>query len=162
MKSRKKMKFITNAAIVAALYVILTYLTSILGLASGAVQCRLSEALLVLPMFTPAAIPGLFVGCFLSNLLTGGVIADVVFGSAATLIGAAGAYLLRKRKPYISTSVNVLANAITVPFVLKFAYALDEGIMYFVATVGLGEVISCSLLGTILYKAVKKHEKVLF
>ncbi len=162
MKSRKKLKLITNGAIIAALYVALTYLTSVLGLANGAVQCRLSEALLVLAMFTPSAIPGLFVGCFLSNLLTGCVIADVVFGSVATLIGATGVYLLRKRTPAVSTSVNVVSNAVIVPFILKYAYGLDEGILYFVATVALGEIISCTLLGTILYKTLKKREKTLF
>ena len=162
MKRVKKSGFVARAALIAALYVVLTYLTSVLGLASGAIQCRLSEGLMVLAMFSPSAIPGLFFGCALSNFLTGCVLPDIVFGSIATLIGALGVYVLRKNHPVIATSINVLANMIIVPLVLKFAYGLDGGFVYFVATVGLGEIISCSVLGTFMYKAVKKHEKNLF
>lgn len=162
MKNRKKVKFVTNAAIIAALYVVLTYLTSVLGLASGAVQCRLSEALIVFAVFTPSAISGLFVGCFLSNLVTGGIIVDVVFGSAATLVGAVFAYALRKKPVPVATSVNVAVNALIVPLVLKYAYGLDGAFIYFVSTVALGEIISCTFLGTLLHKSLKKYENILF
>ena len=81
-------KKMTQAAIIAALYVVLTYLAGMLGLASGAIQIRFSEALTILPVFTPAAIPGLFAGCILSNLFTGCALPDIVVGSLATLIGA--------------------------------------------------------------------------
>ena len=86
----KKVLFLTQAAAIAALYFVLTWLASMLGLSSGAIQVRFSEALTILPFFTPAAIPGLFIGCLLSNFLTGAVVWDVVFGSIATLIGAVG------------------------------------------------------------------------
>ena len=162
MKSSKQVKFVTHAAIIAALYVVLTYIANAAGLASRDIQCRLSEALLVLPMFTPAAIPGLFAGCFLSNLLTGCMAADIVFGSIATLMGAVGAYFLRKHHPSLSTSVNVIANMIIVPLVLKYTYGLDGGLWYFFVTVGIGEIISCTVLGTLLYGSLKKHEKMLF
>ncbi|MBR2021386.1 MAG: QueT transporter family protein, partial [Clostridia bacterium] len=92
-----KTRYVSHAAIISAIYVVLTYLTNLIGLANGAVQCRLSEALCVLPAFTPAAIPGLFIGCFLSNLLTGCALPDIVFGSAATLLGAYGTKLLSQR-----------------------------------------------------------------
>ena len=84
----KKVLFAVQAAMIAALYVVLTYITNLLGLASGTIQVRFSEALCILPVFTPAAIPGLFIGCLISNLITGGIIWDIIFGSIATLLGA--------------------------------------------------------------------------
>ena len=93
---------ITMAGIIAAIYVVLTFVAQAFGLASGAIQFRLSEVLTILPMFTAAAIPGLTVGCVLANILTGCAIWDVVFGSFATLLGAIGTHLLRKtNNPYL-------------------------------------------------------------
>ena len=83
----KKVLFLTQAAVIAAIYVVLTIFISAFNLASGAIQVRISEALTILPFFTPAAIPGLAIGCLLSNLLTGAAVYDVVFGSLATLLG---------------------------------------------------------------------------
>ena len=106
-----KSKYLTNAAIIAAVYIVLTLITNALGLANGAIQVRISEALCALPMFTPAAIPGLFIGCLLSNIFTGCVIWDVIFGSLATLIGAVFTYNLRKYRrlallpPIISNTI---------------------------------------------------------
>ncbi len=162
MKNRKRTRFITQSAIIAAMYVVLTYVTSFFGLASGAVQCRLSEALLVLPMFTPSAIPGLFIGCALSNLMTGCILPDVVFGSIATLFGAVGAYVFKDKHPVLATLPNVLSNMLIVPLVLRYAYALDEGLLYFVATVGAGEIISCSILGFAMHVFLKPHARILF
>ena len=79
----KKVTFIVQAAVIAALYVVLTFVANALGLASHTIQVRFSEALCILPVFTPAAIPGLWIGCLLANLLTGAVIYDVIFGSIA-------------------------------------------------------------------------------
>lgn len=162
MKTKRKIKAITTSAVIASLYVVLTYITCLFGLANGAVQCRLSESLLILPMFTPSAMSGLFIGCIISNILTGGIITDVIFGSLATLAGVVGVYLLRKRHPATATLANVVSNMIVVPFVLKYAYGLDGGLLYFVLTVGVGEIISCTVLGTVLYGFVKKYEKILF
>ena len=158
MKNRKKIRGIAVGAVVAALYVVLTYLANTLGLASGAIQVRLSEILTVMPVFTPFAIPGLFIGCILANVLTGCALWDVVFGSLATLIGAIGTYLLRKHN-LLSVVPPILANAIIVPFVLLFVYSLDGTYFYFFATVGIGEVISCGIFGTILLKSLKKYDK---
>ena len=84
----KRLALLTQGALIAALYTALTYLINYFGLANGAIQVRISEALTILPVFTPAAIPGLFIGCLLSNLLTGAAIWDIVFGSLASLLGA--------------------------------------------------------------------------
>ena len=101
-----KVQFIVHAAMIAAIYVVLTYFISAFNLASGAIQVRISEALTILPYFTPAAIPGLFVGCLLANLLTGAAIYDVIFGSLARLLGAVGtSFYARSRRWYqISSS----------------------------------------------------------
>ena len=107
----KKVLFLTQAAVIAAIYVVLTIFISAFNLASGAIQVRISEALTILPFFTPAAIPGLAIGCLLSNLLTGAAVYDVVFGSLATLLGAVGTYLLRKHK-FLCTLPPVIANMV--------------------------------------------------
>lgn len=159
----KKVTFITQAAVIAALYVVLTQLAKMLGLDSGAIQVRFSEALTILPFFTPAAIPGLFLGCFISNFLCGNIFWDIVFGSLATLIGAAGTYLIRKKTPeWCACIPPILANTIIVPFVLAYAYHFEGGIPYFMLTVGIGEILSCGVLGILLLKVLKKYRKYLF
>lgn len=158
----KKILFITHAAIIAALYVVLTYVANAFGLASGSIQIRLSEALTILPFFTPAAIPGLFIGCLLSNILTGGVILDIIFGSLATLIGALLSYKLRGNK-YLVPIPPILANAIIVPFILIYGYGLHSSTFSFLMlTVGIGEIISCGILGLLLLKALYKYKNMLF
>ena len=157
----KKTRFITHAALIAALYVVLTYVANALGLARGAIQVRFSEALTILPFFTPAAIPGLFVGCILSNFLTVCAIWDIIFGSIATLIGAIGTFALRKNK-WLTPLPPVLSNMIIIPFVLTYGYGIPGGIPYFMATIGLGEVISCYVLGMILLFSLNKYRNVLF
>jgi hypothetical protein len=102
----KKVLFITQAAMIAALYVVLTKLISAFNLASGAIQIRISEMLCILPVFTPAAIPGLFAGCLIANTLTGSIIWDIIFGSIATLLGAIGTYLLRKKALHLHSAAR--------------------------------------------------------
>lgn len=126
----KKVLLIVQAALIAAIYVVLTYFISAFNLASGAIQVRISEALTILPVFTPAAIPGLFIGCLLSNLLTGCMPLDVVFGSLATLIGACGTYALRKHK-WLAPLPPIVANTIIVPFVLAYVYMAEGTIPFF-------------------------------
>lgn len=157
----KKTRFITHAALIAALYVVLTYVANALGLASGAIQVRFSEALTILPYFTTAAIPGLFIGCILSNLLTGCALWDIVFGSIATLLGALGTHALRKQK-WLAPLPPVVANTLIVPFVLAYVYSVPDGIPYLMLTVGAGEVISCYVLGMILLFALSKYRNILF
>ncbi len=155
----KRTKTITQAAIIAALYVVLTFVANTLGLASGAIQIRLSEALTILPYFTPAAIPGLFVGCLISNILVGSVLWDVIFGSIATLLGAIGTYYLKKHK-WLAPIPPILSNAIIVPFVLVYAYGVTDALPFLAFTVGAGEVLSAGVLGMILLKSLEKHKDI--
>lgn len=146
---------------IAALYVVLTLLANALGLANYAIQVRFSEALTILPFFTPAAIPGLTIGCLLSNLLTGCMPLDILFGSLATLLGAVGTYLLRKRQ-WMAPLPPILANTVIVPFVLAYVYQFEGSIPYFMLTVGIGEILSCGVLGMILMGVLMKYRNVLF
>ena len=157
----RNLRFLCRGALVAALYVVLTWLCALVGLDKGVIQVRLSEALCVLPAFTGAAVPGLFVGCLLANLLTGSALPDVVFGSLATLIGALGAYFLRRHK-WLVPLPTVLANVLIIPFVLRFAYSLEGTIPYFMLTVGAGEVISAYICGMLLYAALVRQKAQLF
>lgn len=157
----KKVQFIVQGAMIAAIYVVLTYFISAFNLASGAIQVRISEALCVLPAFTPAAIPGLFIGCLISNLITGCMPLDVIFGSLATLIGAAGSYALRKHK-WLVPIPPIAANTLIVPFVLAYVYMFEGGVPYFMLTVGIGEIISCYVLGMILYHVLNRYRTVIF
>ena len=166
MKKNSNALFVANAGMIAALYVALTYVANLFGLASGAIQVRLSEALTILPVFSVAAIPGLTVGCVLANLLTGCAAWDVVFGSLATLIGAIGTRLLKK-KPLLAWIPPVLSNAAIVPVVLMKVYGVEDITVFgqtfggdsiwlmLVVTVGIGEIISCGVLGLLLWRSMK-------
>lgn len=156
-KMNSKVLFITQGAVIAALYVVLTHVANAMGLASGAVQIRLSEILTVLPYFTPAAVSGLFIGCITANLTTGCAPWDIVFGSFATLLGAVGTYMLRKAPFWTAPLPPIAANTIIVPFVIANVYGDTHTIPYLMATVGAGEVIACGVLGTILVLSLKKH-----
>ena len=144
---------LTFAAVIAALYVVLTYFAAGFDLASGAIQCRFSEALTVLPYFTPAAVPGLTIGCLFANFLTGAPAPDVIFGTLATLIGALGSFALRKNR-WLCSLPPVLSNALIIPFVLRYAYGVPDAHLLLVATVGAGELIACCLFGQILITAL--------
>lgn len=150
-------KFIATSGIIAAVYLVLTLFSSFFGMSSGPIQFRLSETLCILPCFTPAAIPGLFVGCLLGNIIAGGAILDIIFGSLATLIGAFGTYLLRRNK-WLAVIPPILANALIIPFVLSYGYGFTEGFWYFFATIGASEIISAGVFGVGLYGILKKNE----
>lgn len=152
---QKKTRFLTQSALIAALYVALTYVSAALGIASGAIQVRLSEALTILPALTGAAVPGLFVGCFTANLLTGAFLWDVIFGSLATLLGALGTRYLGK-KCYTAPIFPILSNTLIIPFVLKIVYGVGDGYPFLFATIFAGEFISCGILGVFLYKSFIK------
>ncbi|MCR4896285.1 MAG: QueT transporter family protein [Lachnospiraceae bacterium] len=156
----KKVLFMVQAAMIAAIYVVLTVFINAFNLASGAIQIRISEALTVLPFFTPAAVPGLFLGCLISNLVTGCAPWDVLFGSLATLLGALGSWFIAVRLKHSETSrilvtiPPIVANTLIIPFVLAYVYQLEGTIPFFMLTVGAGELISCGILGFILLTAL--------
>ena len=158
MKS-KKVVFTTQAAMIAAVYVVLTLVFAPFGF--GQVQFRIAEALTILPMFTPAAIPGLFVGCLLGNILAGSILPDIIFGSLATLIGAVGSYLLRKHR-YLVPLPPILANILIVPFILRYGYLIILPIPFMMLTVGIGEVVCCGILGIALMFALNKYKHLIF
>lgn len=149
----KKVLFITQAAVIAAIYTVLTVFASSLNLASGMIQVRFSEALTILPFFTPAAIPGLAIGCLISNIITGCMLPDIIFGTLATLLGAVGSWYLRKNK-FLVTIPPVVSNCLIIPFILTYVYEIPGGIPLQMLTVGIGEVISCMILGSILLRAL--------
>ena len=133
----KTTRYLTQGAIIAALYVVLTFIANALGLANGVIQVRFSEALTILPFFTPAGIPGLMIGCLLSNILTGCSIFDIIFGTLATFIGAVFTYLLRKHK-FLAPVPPIVANVLIIPPVLKIAYGAADSLPFLMATVGIG------------------------
>ena len=151
-KKGMSVKFITQAAVIAAIYVVLVVIFNYISF--GPVQFRIAEALTILPYFTPAAIPGLFVGCIIANILGGAIVWDVVFGSIAT-------YLLRKHK-WLAPVPPIVANTIIVPFVLKFAYGSEGMFAMFFVTVGAGEIIVCGIIGMILLYALTPVRHVIF
>lgn len=157
--NKSKSHSIATAAMIAALYVILTYLASLFGLASSSIQVRFSEALCILPAFTPAAIPGLTIGCFISNLISGCLVPDIIFGSVATLIGAFGTYLLRKN-PCLALLPPIVSNTAIIPIVLMYAYGIKP-IWFSFITVCIGEIISCGVLGIFLYSVLKRYRNLI-
>ena len=163
MKKRSKLTlYTTRGALIAAVYVVLTMLASMMGLSSGVIQLRFSEAMCILPIFLPEAVPGLFIGCIVSNLISGGVFWDVLFGSIATLLGAIGARALRElpeRIKWIATMPTILANVIIVPLVLIYAYGAPDSYLFLMLTVGAGELICAGFGGSALYYLMKKYER---
>ena len=156
-----KLRHITQGALIAALYVVLTLLSALLGLASGPVQFRISEALCVLPIFTPAAVPGLFVGCIIADVITGCAIWDTVICSLATLAAALLGYLLR-RKPYLVPLPNVILNTIAVPIVLKTVYGSSSSGAILALGVFAGEAVCSYGLGLVLFRLLEKNRSRIF
>lgn len=162
MKRKNLTLYTTRGAIIAAIYVALTAIASAVGLSSGAIQFRISEALCILPIFMPEAVPGLFIGCLVSNILSGCVVWDVIFGSIATLIGAIGARLLFKlpeKFKWVCTLPTIFANAIIVPFVLIYAYGIADAYWILMISVAIGEIVCAGIGGDALYYIMKKYEK---
>ncbi len=152
-KTTNKTMNIVHAAIIAALYVVLTAVAAGFDLASGAIQVRFSECLTILPFFTGAAIPGVTIGCLISNIFFGGALPDIIFGTLATFLGAVGTYMLRKNRLLCSLP-PVISNAVIIPFVLKYAYGIPGSLAFFALTVGAGEIITCVLFGQLLITAL--------
>ncbi|MEE1086234.1 MAG: QueT transporter family protein [Schaedlerella sp.] len=160
MKRNAKVLFMAQAAMIAAIYVVLTIIFAPVSFKE--IQVRISEALTILPVFTPAAIPGLFIGCLLSNILGGCIVPDILLGSIATLIGAAGTYLLRRQKICFSVFPPILSNTLIIPFVLRYGYQVPLSFPTLMLTVGIGEIISCGILGSVLHRILAKYKSTIF
>ena len=156
----KNLLFMTQAAMIAAIYVALTYLFAPISFSE--IQVRIAEALTILPVFTPAAVPGLFIGCLIGNTVSGALLPDIVCGSLATLIGAFFTWKLRNAHPFLAPVPPIVANTLVVPFVLKYAYLVDLPIPLMMLTVCIGEVLSCGVLGLIFYYALRPHKELIF
>lgn len=161
--SKSKALFLAQGAIIAALYVALTLIFA--PISYGAVQVRIAEILTILPLFTPAAIPGLFIGCLIANGLGGGILLDVIFGSLATLIGALGTWAIgnwirrhqrSNASKYWLPIPPIVANTVIIPLILYYGYGINIPIPIQMATVGLGEVLSCGVIGMIFQFALEK------
>ena len=151
---------IARAAIIAALYAALTVL--IMPASYGVMQFRVSEALTVLPVFTPAAIPGLFIGCIAANIVSPVGLVDIVIGSAATLIAAVSTYCLRRKNRLLALLPPVIANAVMVGAELYYFYNVDFSLPACMFWVGLGEAGACYLLGYPLSLLLDKHKDRIF
>lgn len=154
---RNTAKKLSQAAMIAALYVVLTLVFA--PISFGAMQVRVAEALTILPLFTSAAIPGLFVGCLLANLIGGAVVLDVAFGSLATLIGAVGGWLLRRNR-WLVPIPAILANTVIVPLVLKYGYGVDLPLLLSAVYIAVGEIIGCGVLGELFASALLKRRSI--
>lgn len=152
-----KTKYLAEAAVIAAIYALLTIVLA--PISYGAVQVRISEALTVLPFFTPAAVPGLFVGCIAANIMSPYGLADLIFGSAASLIVAIGSYLLRK-KPLLVPLAPVISNGIIVGAMLYYVYEVPLPLIVQMLYVALGEVVACYAIGYPLMKYLNKYKRI--
>ena len=155
-----KVRFMAQAAMIAAVYVALTVVFAPISFSE--IQVRVAEALTILPVFTPAAIPGLFIGCLIGNIAGGALVPDIIFGSLATLIGAFGTWKLRRAHPFLAPVPSILANTVIVPFVLKYAYEVPLPVPFMMLTVGAGEILSCGVLGMLLYYALRSRREQIF
>ena len=152
--------FLSQAAMIAAIYVVLTYVFA--PFSFGEIQVRIAEALTILPVFTPADIPGLFIGCLIGNIIGGAILPDIIFGSIATLLGAFFTYQLCRSRQLLAPLPPILANTLIVPFVLRFGYGVALPIPFMMLTVGIGEILSCGVLGLVLYFALRKYKNIVF
>ena len=159
MKNKKTL-LITQGGLIAAIYVVITVLCE--PFSFGEVQLRISECLMVLPIFTPAAVPGLFLGCLIANLICGAPIWDVIFGSLATLIGVIFTRKLRDKNMIVALLPPVISNALIIPFLLKYAYGVPLPVPFMMLTVGAGEAVSAGVFGFLLGKLLEKHKKTIF
>ena len=157
---KKSIYFIAEGAIIAAVYVVLTMVFAPISFKE--IQVRISEALTILPYFSLSAVPGLFVGCLIANIIGGSIMPDIIFGSLATLIGAVFTRLLRKKSPFLASVPPIVSNMVIIPFVLRYGYGVPLAIPLMMLTVGVGELISAGVLGMILLKILEKNKKAIF
>ena len=150
---KKSLVYLARAAVIAALYFALSVAFN--AIAFGPVQFRVSEILVLLPLIFPEAIPGLTIGCFFTNFFFSpfGVF-DMVLGTLATLIGAVGTYLLRRR-PLLATLPPIIANTLLVPLIFVLN---DASSIYYISMFEIlaSQIITCIVLGLPFTFALKK------
>ena len=156
LKTRQT-KFWIQAALIAAIYATLTIVLGSFGY--GPIQFRIAEALTVLPALTPAGIPGLFVGCMVANILGPYGLLDMVLGGGATLIAAILSYKLRNR-PLLVPLPPVLVNAVVIGMMLYYVYAVPMSLLACMATVGVGQLVSCYGIGYPLLRILSRYENI--
>ena len=155
MKKLKNTRFLLRAGLIAAAYTALCLIFQPISFGFAGVQLRVSEALTLLPLLTSAAVPGLFVGCFLSNLLGGAMMIDVVVGSLTTLAAALCTRALKDR-PVLAALPPVLFNAVIVGWILCCVYAVGMPLWLCMLSVGLGQLAACYGIGLPLMKMMKR------
>ncbi len=173
MKKKSNTRFLTQSAVIAAIYVVLTL--ALQPISFGAIQFRVSEMLCVLPLFSFTGVVGVTIGCLLGNILGGAALPDIIFGTLATLIGAAGTYYLccaakdtqRANRLTVTDRVKavlppIISNMLIIPLVLKFAYGMADAVWFMVITVGIGEILAVGVLGNILLTILYPYSKKLF
>lgn len=164
MSRKNRINYIVTGSFIAAIYAGLTYLSNIFGLAYGPIQLRISEVLTILPVFTPAAIPGLTVGCFIANIASFNML-DMIFGSFATLTSAVLTYYLRNIKfkgiPFLSFLCPVILNAVIIGLEINWFFMPDANVLYgfliSAITIGISELLVCVGFGTPFYLMIKKY-----
>ena len=160
MNISERSRWIATGALIAALYVVLTL--TFAPISFGPVQMRISEALAIMPFFTSAAVPGLFIGCIIANMLGGGIAVDVIFGSIATLIGAWAGRKLKHNRRLVPVP-TVISNTLIVPFVLRYGYGIaDIPLPLMMLYIAIGEVLGCYVLGELLGMALLSRKSEFF
>ena len=154
MKQFFTTRYITQAALIAAAYAALTLLLA--PISYSVMQVRISEALCVLARFTPAAVPGLCVGCLIANLLGPNGVWDVILGTLATVIGVVGIRLLKDKNFFIAMLPNIISNAVIIGLCCRFLWGEQLSVIICMLLVGAGEAIACYVPGFVFYKALTK------
>lgn len=147
---------LTRGAIYISLYIALCYIFA--PISFGLVQIRVAEALCIMPIFDPIAIVAVTIGCCLSNLLINASLIDAIFGGLATLVALVSIVFIKKNSFFLKMLPTILSNAIIIPFVLKYAYGINEPLLLSGFSVALGEIISIYGLGYLLYKFLNNHK----
>ncbi len=151
---KESTRTINRICVIAIAYILLTVISSALGLMVGSIQFRLSEVLCILPIFTPLAVPGLVIGCFISNMMTGGIFIDIVFGTFATFLGAVGTRILRKNR-WAALICPVITNTVMIPLILQQGYHVAGRYFELAFMVCIGEFVCAYLLGQMVIDFIK-------
>ncbi|MGN1098343.1 MAG: QueT transporter family protein [Clostridia bacterium] len=156
MQKKLTTKMIAQGAMIAALYAVLVLIFHPISFGKeNGIECRISEILTVLPVFTPAAVPGLFVGCLIGNIFGGGSIVDIIFGSLTTLLAAFLTYKLRRNR-FLAVLPPIVLNGVIVGGYLPKVYGLPIPVWLSMVLVAAGQLVSCGFGGLLLSCVIDK------